>query len=87
LKREALARIAKVPDSTAKLVKLLDGPHRLDALVVLAARVDGLSQDLLELCWRAAGLTANEMATDIGQGKPPTRIDVRKLSSSVGSFW
>ncbi len=87
IQRDALARIDKAPDSTSKLAKLLDGPHRLDALVVLAHRIDQLPEDLREACWQAASLTAKEMSKAIEQSNPPTRVDVRKLSSSVGSFW
>ena len=87
VREEALARIAKFPDSTAKLIELLDGPHRLDALVALAKRAGDLTEDLLERCWRAAGVTAHEMAALIKQGNPPTRIDLRKLTSSAGLLW
>jgi len=87
IQQKALARIDKVPDSTAKLTKLLDGAHRLDALVVLAHRIDKLPEDLLGQCWRTAALIAVEMSKAIEQRHPPTRIDVRKLSSATGSFW
>jgi len=88
LRREALARIAKVPDSTAKLAALLDdGSHRLDALAVLAARVDELPEEVQEQCWRAAGLAATEMAGETKRGNLPTGAEARKLSSAVGQLW
>jgi hypothetical protein len=87
VREAALARIAKVPDSTAKLAELLDGPHRLGALVALAKRAGELPPDLFERCWRTAGVMAREMAADFKQGKGPTRIDVCKLSSSVKLLW
>jgi hypothetical protein len=87
VREEAQARISRIPDSTAKLAELLDGSHRLDALVVLAHRTDALPEDLLEHCWRAAGLIAREMAKGIEQGQPPARKEVHKLRTSVGSIW
>ncbi len=87
VRRDALARIGKVPESTAQLAKMLNGPHRLDALVVLSERVDQLPEDLRDRCWQAAGLTANDMARAIKQGKSPARIEVQKLATSVGLVW
>ena len=88
LRQEALARIAKVPDSTAKLDALLDdSSHRLDALAVLAARIDELPEEVQERCWQAAGATAKEMASEIKRGNLPSGSDARKLSSSVGALW
>jgi hypothetical protein len=87
IRKGALDRIGKVPDSTAKLAKFLDGPHRLDALVVLALRVDHLPEDLRERCWQAAGLTAKEMAAAIQQRNPPTPVEARKLRTLVTSIW
>lgn len=87
VRRDALARIGKVPESTAQLTAMLNGPHRLDALGVLAERVDQLPEDLRDRCWQAAGLTAQEMARAIKQGKPPARIEVQKLATSVGLVW
>jgi hypothetical protein len=87
VREEALARIARFPDSTSKLAELLDGPHRLAALVALAKRAGELPEDLLERCWRAAGMIAREMAAGIKQGNPPAPIEVRKLSSSAGLLW
>jgi hypothetical protein len=87
VREEALARIARIPDSASKLAELLDGPARLGALVALAKTAGELQADLLERCWRAAGLTAREMAAGIKLGNPPAQIEVRKLSSSAGLLW
>jgi hypothetical protein len=87
LKQEALKRIGKVPESTAKLARLLDGPYRLGALVVLAERVDQLPKDLRERCWQADALAAQDMKREIQEGKRPTPVDLRNLYSSAGSFW
>jgi len=87
LRQLTLARIAKTPDSTTKLMKLLDGPNRVNAVVVLAERVDELSPDQRELCWRALAEAAKDMAVAIEQGKPPAANDTRKLTASAGVFW
>jgi hypothetical protein len=68
-------------------VKLLDGPHRLNALVVLGERAAELSPDQRERSWRAAAQSAKEMTNGIEHGKPPSSYDVRKLSGSVSLLW
>jgi hypothetical protein len=85
--REARARVDQAPDSTAKLLKLLHSPHRLDAIVLLASRADGLSADELEQTWAAAALTAQDMANAIAQRQPPKGAKVAELVYAAGSLW
>lgn len=86
-RKEALARMEQIPGLTARLLRLLDGPHRLDALVVLAERADRLTPGEREACWQAAAVAGRGMAHPQAGAAHPTAAEIRKLSGVASQLW
>ncbi len=87
IREEARQRIAKTPNATAKLLQLLDGPHRLHALTVLTGQVEVLTPAQREWCWRAVVSAARDMMAAVAANTPVKQQDVRILSASAGLLW